>query len=282
MIDIKAIAANLTKDSTGIWVARDQTEVSYPAEGNENCFAIEDASFWFRHRNNVISHLVRDLSPADTFFDIGGGNGCVSNALQRAGIDVVLVEPGPQGARNAMQRGVSTVIQSTLEDAGFSPGTLPSVGLFDVLEHIESDEDFLRTIHSYLRPNGRLYMTVPAHNFLWSVDDDKAGHFRRYTTRTLTKQLKESGFAITYYNYLFSFLVPPIFLIRSIPSRLGVRKSISAATTKKEHSTGAAATGLLVQTFLDWELNRVKKRKRIPTGSSCIAVATKTASHARH
>jgi len=277
MVDIEAIASNLTKDSTGVWLARNQPEISYPPEGNETCFAVEDTSFWFQHRNDVISHLVGNLSPDATFFDVGGGNGCVSNALQLAGIDVVLVEPGPHGARAAMQRGISTVIQSTLEDAGFASGVLPSVGLFDVLEHIESDANFLRTIHSLLRPNGRVYITVPAYNFLWSVDDVQAGHYRRYTTRTLTERLENSGFEINYCSYLFSFLVPPIFLLRSIPSQIGFRKSVSEETTKKEHCSGGGITAALMQKCLDWELNRVQMRKPIPVGSSCIAVATKKA-----
>ncbi|MDA7629059.1 hypothetical protein N8843_10560, partial [Verrucomicrobia bacterium] len=68
----------------------------------------------------------------------------------------VLVEPGPAGAMNANHRGVKTVIQSTLEDAGFAPDSLPSAGLFDVVEHIDNDVDFLRLIHSYLQPQGTL------------------------------------------------------------------------------------------------------------------------------
>jgi SAM-dependent methyltransferase len=277
MIDIAAIATNLTKDETGIWVGRNQGDVSYPPGGNEACFAVEDTSFWFRHRNDVIAHPVRDLSPKDTLFDIGGGNGCVSNALQCAGVDRVLVEPGPHGARSALQRGVRKIIQSTPEDAGFAPGSLPSVGLFDVLEHIESDGNFLRTMHSYLRPNGRLYITAPAYNILWSADDVHAGHFRRYTTRSLSDRPKDSGFAITYCSYLFSFLVLPILLSRSIPSRIGFCKSVSPMTMKKEHSQRAGLSRMLVRACLGLELNRIKKRKRIPAGSSCMAVATKAA-----
>lgn len=278
MIDIATITSNLTKNTDGIWVARNTGEVSYPSDGNEACFTIEDTSFWFRHRNNIITHLVKDLSPNQPFFDIGGGNGCVSNALQHAGIDVVLMEPGPHGARNARQRGICTVIQSTLEDAGFGSDLLPSVGLFDVLEHIESDGNFLQTIHSYLQTNGRLYITVPAYNFLWSTDDIHAGHFRRYTTGSLSKRLEDSGFSITYCSYLFSFLVPSILLFRCLPSRMGLRKSVPITTTKKEHSTRTGISKIILRTCLDLELDFIKKRKQIPTGSSVIAVATKSSS----
>jgi len=147
MVDFSRIASNLEQSENGIWVASSQRGVSYPEDGNETRFAIEDASYWFNHRNNVITHLVSRFSPSTVFFDIGGGNGCVSNALQSAGNEVVLVEPGSVGALNAKKRGVRTVAQSTLEDAGFEHGSLSSVGLFDVVEHIEDDAEFLQRVY---------------------------------------------------------------------------------------------------------------------------------------
>lgn len=276
---IELITSNLERRDNGIWVARDQRDVSYPEAGNDACFAVEDTSFWFRHRNAVITELVTRTSPSDAFFDIGGGNGCVSSALQSTGIEVVLVEPGPKGALNARQRGIRTVVQSTLEDAGFAPGSLPSAGLFDVVEHIDNDEEFLRLMHSYLQPQGTLYLTVPAYNFLWSNDDVQAGHFRRYTTTTLSRLLIECGFTIEYSSYLFSFLVPPLWCLRSVPSWIGFRKSVSQATKEQEHTAGSGVAGAAVQRILSAELTRVTKGKRIPFGTSCIAVARKMGSH---
>src|ERR1700693_1226403 len=80
--------------SDGIWRDSAIDAVSYPAEGNEASFRLEENSFWFRHRIKVILSLVRMFPPDDVFFDVGGGNGFVSKALQDDGIRTVLVEPG--------------------------------------------------------------------------------------------------------------------------------------------------------------------------------------------
>ena len=41
----------------------DYEKISYPDEGNEACFAVEDESFWFRHRNACLVEMVRNFTP---------------------------------------------------------------------------------------------------------------------------------------------------------------------------------------------------------------------------
>lgn len=65
-IDLSAISKNLSQNENGIWIANNQREVSYPSDGNQVCFELEDSSFWFRHRNDVFSHLVKTYSPNNT------------------------------------------------------------------------------------------------------------------------------------------------------------------------------------------------------------------------
>ena len=193
--------------------------------GNEIFREFEEKSIWFQHRNKCILELVKAYPPAGTIFDIGGGNGFVSRSLLNAGLDVALVEPGRAGVRNAIERGVPIVICSTLEDAGFKDNVLPSVGLFDTLEHIKDDVAFLKTIRKLLLPGGRLYLTTPAHQMLWSADDVFAGHYRRYSTASLSATLREAGFSVLFSTYIFSFLPVPIFLVRTVSSKLGLRSS---------------------------------------------------------
>lgn len=277
MLDIESISSNLELSDDGIWVARSQRDVSYPDDGNEFCFAIEDESYWFSHRNRVVSELVRQHSPGSTFFDIGGGNGCVSHALQSAGIRTCLIEPGLTGARNGRKRGLETVVQSTLEDAGFAANSMPSAGAFDVVEHIEDDHQFLKLLWQHLEPDGLLYVTVPAFEFLWSNDDEHAGHFRRYTRSSLSQLLTQTGFDVLFCSYLFRILVLPIFAVRAIPGRLGFRKSVSPTTTAREHSDGSWMTRRIVKAMLDSEFRRISEGKPILAGSSCLAVARKSA-----
>lgn len=273
-INIQAIGAHLFLKN-GIWYVHHPSQVSYPDEGNDNLWALEQDSFWFAHRNNCITTVLKKYPPKGALFDIGGGNGYVAAALQAQGIETVLVEPSENGILRAKKRGVKHLICATLQDLQYPPQSLPAIGLFDVLEHIEDDTAFLKMVKAQLQPNGKLYLTVPAYRWLWSAEDDYTGHFHRYTLTHLRSKLAQAGFYIRYATYFFSILPLPIFFTRSLPDFVTKRQQTHYDLAKgaKEHSP---STGILKKT-LDriwaWEVQQIQKERTIPFGSSCLVVA---------
>jgi SAM-dependent methyltransferase len=255
----------------GLWVAPERSAVAYPEDGCSGCLALGERSFWFRHRRRCVLTAMRRHPPRGTIFDVGGGDGFVTQALIEAGWDAVLVEPSEAAVTVGRGRGLSPVILATLEDAGFLPNTLPAVGLFDVLEHLEDDFGTLATLRRLLIPGGRLYLTVPAYRFLWSAEDDYACHASRYTLRGLERRLRRAGFEILQGSYIFAPLPIPIFLTRTVPSRLGLRRTRNARTTELEHATG----GRFLDAILGIETRFLSWGARIPFGGSCLVVAEK-------
>lgn len=274
-IDFTKLSTNLDLHSDGIWYAKSKNEISYPADGNNDAAKIEENSYWFNHRNKVFASLIkRFCKPEDIFYDVGGGNGFVTKGLENEGINAVLIEPGIGGVLNAKKRGVKNVICASTETCGIAKNTIDAIGVFDVVEHIEDDKKFLQQINDMLKPKGLIFMTVPAYEFLWCNEDDYAGHYRRYTTRRAKKVLNEAGFDILFSSYLFSVLPLPIFLIRSIPSRLGMHNKVdNVEKYKKEHNT-SNSKGLL-QKIWNWELDRIEHLRSIPFGSSVLMVGIK-------
>jgi 2-polyprenyl-3-methyl-5-hydroxy-6-metoxy-1,4-benzoquinol methylase len=275
-VKVENIAKNVKKNEDGIFYAKDSSTISYPESGNQECMQLEQDSFWFNHRNNVIIEGIKKFNGTKVFFDIGGGNGFVAKRIQESGFNVALVEPGIQGAKNAIERGINNVICSTIENAGFEKSSMDSVGLFDVVEHIENDVTFLTNVNNYLKEDGLLYITVPSFNFLWSNEDTEAGHFRRYTLRKMKAVLLESGYQIKYSTYIFSILPLPILLFRSIPSKLGIhKKSSELKKHQKEHKTKKGTVDRLLQKIWNWELRAIQKSKKISFGGSCFIIAEK-------
>lgn len=274
-MDITAVGPNLRLAADGIWYSSAREALSYPEDGNDNCFQIEDRSFWFRHRNRCIASLVASFPPGGTIFDIGGGNGFVSLGLTRAGFDVALLEPGPAGAINAKKRGIETVICATTDTAGIVPGSLPAIGLFDVIEHIADEQAFLESMRSIVAPGGLLYATVPAFDVLWSKEDDDAGHVRRYSLGRIKSALRAAGFDVVFASYIFRPLPLPILLLRSVPYRLGLARKRGAAAVVRDHVAPSPFVARAIDAVFGSELRHLARRRPMHFGASCLVAAKK-------
>lgn len=270
----------------GIWHPKQkQNSISYPDWGNDAFAKIEDESFWFKHRNDCILNVAsRYLDPRRDFWDIGAGNGFVAHMLEKNGFSTVLVEPG-RGACHAQRRGLTRIVQSTLDDAGLKAGSLANVGCFDVMEHISDDRSFCNQIRRLLSENGYFIFTVPAGQWLWSNDDVLAGHYRRYSARTLRSLFSSAGLQLVYHTHIFVWLGLSIFLLRSLPSFLagawrkaenGKRCSVACdiGTMRATHTLPIFLNSVISKIHR-WELLKIKQDGHIPTGTSILGVAKK-------
>jgi len=279
-MDLSTISQSLRPDATGIW--RGDGEIpegtlEFLERGHADLLRIEDDSFWFAHRNEVIALTLQRHGAKGPFLDIGGGNGVVSRRLERAGLETVLLEPGVDGAKHGKKRGLENVACATLEAADFLAGSFGSAGLFDVIEHVDDDASLLEGARRVLRADGVLAVTVPAYQWLWSAEDDAAGHCRRYTMGQLRKVLDGTGFVVEYTTHFFVALTLPIFLARSVPHRLG-RRSVQAdlrnveVGAAEDHVTGKGARRA-IDALLAPEIHAVRAGRSLPFGSSCLAIA---------
>ena len=185
----------------------------YPVDAHDRLIKIEQGNFWFVSRNKLLQNLFIRYFPVVNnlkMIEIGCGTGFVLAGLAERFPSMTLfgADPYLSGLQYAKKRvPEAEFIQM---DAGISPflEEFDVVGIFDVLEHIEDDRKVLQEIRKSLKPGGGLLITVPQHPWLWSSNDVRAGHRRRYTRKELTTKLKEAGFRIEKINSFVSLLLP--------------------------------------------------------------------------
>jgi SAM-dependent methyltransferase len=247
------------KSSTGYFYPENgfENNISYPDIGNEDCYQIEEHSQWFNARNKNIDDVLKNYPFKDDFLDVGGGNGfqlryLQNNYFKEKNIRSALCEPGTKGCVNAATRGVSNVYNCMFQEFPFHHFQVGGVGLFDVLEHIENDVDFLKEISSFLPSGGKIYITVPALKYLWSSEDDFAGHYRRFNKNETKRISDETGLKIVFQTYFFSYYVPLVYLLRVLPEKLGKTQTIDQIREKEMnyHKTSSLLNGVL--NFFHW------------------------------
>jgi SAM-dependent methyltransferase len=195
--------------------------ISYPADGFDVLGLDGGVGFWFDHRAAAVRRYIDELG-LTTLWDVGAGTGSMAHRVRDVLDDVIAVEPLAPGARAAAALGVTTFC-ATLQDLALPDRSLEAIGVFDVIEHLEEPAALLREMHRVLRPGGVVIVTVPAFPVLRGVEDDVAGHHRRYTRSSLDATFTGSGFCRARQEYLFASLVPAAAVLRAVPYRLGHR-----------------------------------------------------------
>jgi hypothetical protein len=150
---------------------------------------------------------------------------------------------------------------------------MAGAGLFDVLEHLPDDAGSLVGVHRLLAPGGRLYLTVPAYQWLWSPEDELSGHCRRYTLEGLRRVVERAGFQVEFATYFFSFLPLPILAARVVPYRLGLSRRTELKPS--EHVKPDSLAVRLLQPVLRREVERLRDGRAVWCGGSCLLVARK-------
>ena len=173
-----------------------------------------DRHFWELARADFLLHLLKRYLPPDregTLLDIGCGDGYL---LQRMGEaypvrKFVAADPALDSDRIAR---IEATIPGRLRAMKKLPpetaGNADAVTLFDLLEHIEDDREFLQSLSGDAASGTLFFITVPAGSRLYGEHDRRLRHFRRYDRSEFRRLLKESQLEILELRSFFAALYP--------------------------------------------------------------------------
>lgn len=189
---------------------------------------IEDSIWWARGRRWIIRTFLDriDKSKIDTILEIGCGSGGDLATLARYG-KVWGIERSAVLASRARSRGVAVdVHEADFFDQKVAP-TFSLFCLFDVLEHIEDDDEFVRRLCATTPRDHLLLISVPACQFLFGPHDEILHHYRRYSRGRLEALLEKHGYEVVHSSYFMFLLFPLAVLSRFLEGgkrRLGHEK----------------------------------------------------------
>lgn len=133
---------------------------------NEHIFpASEDArrERIFRPRVERMLGLCRSLGvDGGALLEVGAGFGTFCQEVRdQGGFErVIALEPSPDLAKSCAERGLE-VVAAPFEKHGLEPGSVDVIASFEVIEHLFSPEEFVRTAAELLRPGGLAIVSCP-------------------------------------------------------------------------------------------------------------------------
>ncbi|GAA3931570.1 hypothetical protein GCM10022229_26380 [Luteimonas lutimaris] len=201
--------------------------------------------------------------------DAGAGSGHFSALLARHVQPLLLLEGGEDNLATLRERFAGddavTVEDSDLTDceAQLRRHGIRSIFTLDVLEHLPDDVAALKQFHAALPSSGKLYIKVPALQWLYGPVDEASGHYRRYTRASLRRSVEAGGFHVDSCRYMNLAGVPPYFIKSRILKRAeNFSRTFSMAQIRR------------IQKAIPM-LRRLDRLVGPPLGLSVVCVATK-------
>ena len=233
--------------------------------------SVQFTDWWYNARRRVVQAFMEHmLGPAAgnlRVLDVGSGFGSMIPMLVRYGA-VDAIEPHPRAREALSELGVGRVFASEYS-AQRSGRRYDVATMFDVLEHIEDDRSALdRVLSGLLDERGKLIVTVPAYQWLYSQHDVHNGHFRRYTAGGLMRTMREAGFTKVRGSYFMTILFPV-----AASRRLWIKSNPAATKDSPVLSPGVNA---FCEAVFSAEAALVR-RVSLPYGLSVVACGERAA-----
>ena len=242
-------------------------------------FRLEENYWWYVGRREIICTLMDQFAPQFrdasgqkngnfNVLDYGCGTGIMLGVLENYG-RVWGVDFSEHSVEFCRKRGHENVnLLTGPESMAFDPGFFGVITLLDVLEHVHEEVDLLEKLKTLLNPKGRLFVTVPAYQWLWSGEDYVSQHLRRYTKKSLENVLRQAGFDLIKTSYFNSWLLLPqaaVIIFKKIAKRDALFETDIMEVPKWANWT-------LTQIFSSEKF--FLKRGSFPFGGSILGIAT--------
>lgn len=162
--------------------------------GRDNLAVMREAR---RYNAFLIAPVERCLEGGGRILDFGAGEGTFAQPLRERGYRVLCLENDGELIARLKQEDFEVLTDlEEVEDA-----RLDCLYSLNVLEQIANDASVLAAWHRKLRPGGRLFVYVPALQFLFGSMDRKVGHYRRYHKKSLRSGLESASFRVETLRY---------------------------------------------------------------------------------
>ena len=188
-----------------------------------------------------IKRRLKTFSPK-TFCEIGSGNGYMSNLLLKQGLTGVGYDLNASACENNRALNVNFVNDEKYAVHHSDFFYEESNQLFDivlscmVIEHLSDDvvSNYFEICMRKLAPNGKIIILVPSSMKYWGIEDEIAGHYKRYEFADIESIAKKHNLSI---NDLSGLTYPVSNILFSLSNKLITNNEAHKAKISMQEKT---------------------------------------------
>ncbi len=177
----------------------------------ELMYDAEDWLWWYVGMEKISRAVIEKFHPRGShlrILDAGCGTGGSTRYLNDYGM-VTGLDFSSDALELASARGLTLLVRGSVTSLPFAPNQFDLIASFDVLCTLgPHDQLALEEFHHSLVPNGRLFLRLPAYDWLRGAHDLAVDIRQRYTAGTVSRLLLKAGFHLEHLSYANSLMLP--------------------------------------------------------------------------
>jgi 2-polyprenyl-3-methyl-5-hydroxy-6-metoxy-1,4-benzoquinol methylase len=175
--------------------------IDYVKDVKEHTKGTDDFTLEDWDCDNILALLSETPNPKSyTLLEIGCGTGVFLDKARKHGFDCRGLELSEYAANFVRQMGIPVETKS-IEEASYPPNSFDAIVMREVIEHLPHPMESLKTIYSWLKPGGVLFMATGNYDcperklrgsdWFYFMPE---GHLNIFSNRTMHNYLAKVGF----------------------------------------------------------------------------------------
>jgi SAM-dependent methyltransferase len=239
----------------------------------ELIYRVEAHHWWYRAMASITRAMLDrwySKSSQLRILDAGCGTGSAMSTFLADYGRVTGVDIHPLALSYCRKRGLSRIARASVLDLPFASAQFDVVTSFDVLyeKAVANDLAALQEFARVLTPGGRVFLRLPAYDWLRGQHDKTVHTNKRYTAKEVVRLLVESGLLVEHISFANMFLFPIALLKR------WSEKIIPIADGHSDLNLNLGLINKIFEIILSGEATLVA-RNSLPFGLSVVAVGRK-------
>jgi ubiquinone/menaquinone biosynthesis C-methylase UbiE len=235
-------------------------------------FQVEKRHWWYVGMEQITTALLASLYPGRRdlhILDAGCGTGGAMQYLERFGL-VTGCDLSALALDFGRQRHLKRLVQSSVSQLPFAADQFDLVTSFDVLYHraVGDYRVALAEFYRALKSGGRLFLRLPAYDWLRGRHDTIIHTAHRFTAQEVGQAFVKAGFMIEKLSYANTFLFPLAF------SKRMLEQVLSSSSKASDIQPNASWQDHILVRFLEAEA-RWLMRHDLPFGLTVLAIGRK-------